>query len=90
MADAPLVRCGCGQEFTARPEQAGGIVNCPRCARAVEVPGLRDPFWRMIQAVGVVVWIAVIAAVYAWQGTAAALLAAIGGAFVLWLLSRAL
>lgn len=34
--------CECGAEITVTAGQAGGRVTCPRCARGVAVPKLRD------------------------------------------------
>jgi len=81
--------CACGHRFDAGDELAGGVTNCPQCGRAVEVPGLRDPFWRVLQAAGAVVW-AVATAVAAVEGGAiAGVVTAVVVAGLLWLLSRA-
>lgn len=39
----------CQHTFAAAAELAGGITNCPHCGKAVEVPGLNDPMWRLLQ-----------------------------------------
>ena len=82
--------CACGHEFEVKDELAGGIANCPRCGKAVEVPGLRDPLWRLLQAAAAIGWAMATAAAYVSWGITAALLTALCLAALLWLLSRAL
>lgn len=82
--------CACGHEFEVKDDLAGGITNCPRCGKAVEVEGLRDPAWRLLQAVAAAGWAAATAAAYFAWGVAGAAAVAAGLAAVLWLLSRAL
>lgn len=44
------VRCSsCANLFVVGSKLAGALTNCPTCGRATEVPGLRDPLWRLIQ-----------------------------------------
>jgi len=83
--------CGqCGERFVVARDLVGGITNCPRCGRAVEVEGLNDPLWRMAQ-VGAAIFVAVVGAVaYGTGGVIAAVVAVIVSAGVLWLVSRAL
>ena len=82
------VGCDCGHYFTADAKLAGGFTNCPRCGRAVAVPGLRDPIWRAVQVGALGLWVLGVAwAATAW-GAGAALLVAIGGALLLWVISR--
>ena len=85
------VHCGrCGATFTVDERIAGGVTNCPRCGKATNVPGLRDPLWRLVQFG--IVSLAVVALVVGWsQG--AALGGAVAGLAVLaagWLVTRAL
>jgi len=81
--------CACGHRFDVADELAGGITNCPQCGRAVAVPGLRDPFWRVLQGAAAVLW-AVATAVAAVEGGAlAAVVTAVVVAGLLWLVSRA-
>lgn len=82
--------CACGHEFEVRDDLAGGITNCPRCGKAVEVEGLRDPAWRLLQVVAVAGWASATAAAYFAWGVAGAAAVAMGLAAVLWLVSRAL
>jgi hypothetical protein len=82
--------CACGHEFEAKDDLAGGIANCPRCGRAVEVPGLRDPFWRVLQGLAALLCaVATAAAYFAW-GLVGAVATAACVAALLWLVSRAL
>ena len=39
----------CGQPFECADTLAGGLTNCPLCGKATPVPGLRDPYFRLIQ-----------------------------------------
>ena len=84
------VHCECGEIFDAPDQLKGGITNCPGCEKAVEVPGLRDPMWRLLQVCGALVWAGVTALVYVRAGLAPAAVVAVVTAFGLWLLSRAL
>jgi hypothetical protein len=44
------VRCSsCSNFFVVGSGLGGALTNCPKCGRATEVPGLRDPLWRLIQ-----------------------------------------
>jgi hypothetical protein len=62
------VDCPCGASFPASDELAGGITNCPSCGKAVDVPGLRDPFWRVCQVGAAIVWAGVTAVVFVQSG----------------------
>jgi hypothetical protein len=84
------VACACGHEFEVEDDLAGGIANCPRCGKAVEVPGLRDPLWRLLQGVAGVGWAAATAAAYVSWGLGGAVATAACVAALLWLVSRAL
>jgi len=83
------VFCSCGHRFDAREDQVGGIVNCPRCGHAVEVPGLRDPLWRLIQLSAVVIW--AVGAVFAYRhfGWSAAILVTLAVGIVYGLITLA-
>ena len=39
----------CGKPFEVPGTLAGGLTNCPACEKATPVPGLRDPYFRLIQ-----------------------------------------
>ena len=84
------VRCDCGHFFQADDASVGGWVNCPRCGHAVSVPGLKDPFWRVLHAGALLLWAGAVA-LGAWLGgVEAAVLTGIGVAGLLWLISRGL
>ena len=82
--------CGCGHEFEVADELAGGLANCPRCGKAVEVPGLRDPLWRLLQGGAAIGWAAATAAAYVSWGVAGAVATAVCLAALLWLVARVL
>jgi len=84
------VECPCTHAFRVPDDLAGGYANCPRCQQAVAVPGLRDPLWRALQGLALLLWAGGVAWVAAAQGAAAALLVGLAGGLLLWLLSRAL
>jgi hypothetical protein len=60
------------------------------CGKAVEVPGLRDPLWRVLQGTAAVGWAAATAAAWFAWGVAGAAATAVCVAALLWLVSRAL
>jgi hypothetical protein len=69
---------------------AGGLVNCKKCGRAIEVPGLRDPLWWLLRA-GVVVAALVIGGLIAQRhGPATGAITSVGLLAGSWLVSRAL
>ncbi|MEE2713778.1 MAG: hypothetical protein VX913_13490 [Planctomycetota bacterium] len=82
--------CDCGKMFETTRAQAGGIVNCPGCGQAVDIPGLTDPAWRAMQFGALVAVFAVTALVtgYSDVPTGAACGLAVG--VLMWLMSRAL
>lgn len=84
----PVATCACGQWFECEPKFAGGFVNCPSCGKAVSVPGLRDPLWRLVQVLGVVAWCVAVGVVFASGNIQAAVITAVVGAGVLWGVSR--
>jgi hypothetical protein len=84
------IHCECGHVSPAPDELAGGIMNCPSCGHAVEVAGLRDPFWRLLQACGALVWAGGTALAYAAGGLGAAVASAVVLAVLLWVVSRLL
>ncbi|MHC4448733.1 MAG: hypothetical protein ACYS0E_01150 [Planctomycetota bacterium] len=46
----------CFKPFEVQDSLAGGLANCPACGKATAVPGLRDPWFRLVQAGMVVGW----------------------------------
>ncbi|MHC4930997.1 MAG: hypothetical protein ACYTGV_02245 [Planctomycetota bacterium] len=84
------VHCECGEIFDAPDELKGGITNCPGCEKAVDVPGLSDPMWRLLQVGAALAWAGVTAVVFVQAGLAPAAIVAVVTALALWLLSRGL
>ena len=84
------VHCECGEIFDVPDQLKGGVTNCPGCEKAVEVPGLRDPMWRLLQVAGAIAWAAVTAFVFVQAGLVPAAIVAVATAFGLWLRSRGL
>ena len=72
------VSCDCGHTWYVSPKLVGGLTNCPHCGKAAEVAGLRDPFWRVIQGIALVVWVLLVATVYTNLGLTWAVLAGLG------------
>jgi hypothetical protein len=85
-----VVRCDCGHLFETAGTLAGGFTNCPRCRRAAQVPGLRDPLWRLAQAAGLLLAAGVAAGAGWLAGPFAAVGAGAGAFLLLWLVSRGL
>ena len=84
------VLCACGHLQVVPDSLAGGIANCEQCGKALDVPGLHDPIWRLLQAGAAVGWALVTMFVYQRAGVEWAAITAVALAFGLWLLSRAL
>jgi hypothetical protein len=82
--------CECGHLNEAPDTLAGGIINCAACGRATQVPGLRDHYWTALKVAAAVGWALVTAWAYTAAGLPGALIAAVGGALVLFVLSRML
>jgi hypothetical protein len=85
MAD---VSCACGHMFSVGESFAGGIVNCPKCGHAVDVPGLRDPAWRALQVLGILIWSAATFGAICWGGFLMGILVGLAAAGILWGVSR--
>ena len=67
----------------------GGYANCPDCGKAAPVEGLRDPVWRLWQLFCLLCIAGAAALSFHFCGTTVAVIAAITGAALLWLVSRA-
>jgi len=80
----------CGADCRAPAAATGGIVNCPTCGRATEVPGLRDPFWRLLKLGAILLIAGATTAVYLRLGLLPAVLVAVGLMLFFRLLSLAL
>ncbi|MCA8957533.1 MAG: hypothetical protein KDC87_15775 [Planctomycetes bacterium] len=87
--DVP-VDCACGHRFSVPESLVGGLAQCPECGKATEVPGLRDPLWRVLQVLALLAVVA--AAWFGFQvgGAGGAMLGGAGTAVVLWVFSRGL
>jgi hypothetical protein len=83
------VDCPCSHVFEADDSLAGGVTNCPRCGRAASVPGLRDPFWRVLQGLAFVAVVLATAFTWHFAGPALGVLVGLGLAALLWAISRA-
>lgn len=68
----------------------GGLVNCARCGKVVEVGGLRDPLWLLLRVGAVVAVVALAALVGARWSPALGVLVGALAALASWGLSRAL
>ncbi len=84
------IECKCLRSFPVRDEFAGGIVNCPHCGKATQVPGLRDPFWRMLQVGAALLSVGASAVVFIEAGPVVGIVTGVMLAAVLWLISRCL
>jgi len=74
----------CLKLFDAEESMAGGLVNCPSCGRATEVPGLRDAWYRVVQAGMVAGWAVLTAIGWTAGGlTGALVVAVVAGALLL-------
>lgn len=76
--------------FEVGAELAGGIANCPGCGKAVDVPGLNDPIWRVLQGVALLGVVAVTVLVSRSSGVPTGLAWGVGLGILIWLISRAL
>ncbi len=61
--DVP-VTCDCGHSWYVSATFVGGLTNCPNCGKAASVPGLHDPFWRVLQGIALVAWVLLVATAY--------------------------
>lgn len=82
-------RCPQGHEFRVAKSLVGGITNCPQCGQATDVPGLNDPFWRVLQVVAAFGWLCSTFAAFLYFGPLQGCAAGLGLAALIWLVSRA-
>lgn len=82
-------RCPEGHTFQVDASLTGGITNCPTCGQATDVPGLKDPFWRVLQVIAAFGWLCATFAAFSWFGPLEGIAAGIGLAALIWLVSRA-
>ena len=73
----------CGKPFEVADTLAGGLTNCPDCGKATPVPGLRDPYYRLIQLGMVIGWALLTEFGWIIGGWLGALTLGIGSALVL-------
>ena len=73
----------CGEPFEAGDTLAGGLTNCPGCGQATRVPGLRDPFFRLVQIGMAIGWVVLTAVGWSVAGWPGALVLGGGAALVL-------
>ncbi len=85
-----VVYCDCGKMFETTRGQAGGVVNCPGCGQAVDVPGLNDPAWRAMQAGALVAVFAVTTLVTSFSDVPTGAACGLTLGVLMWLISRAL
>lgn len=52
-ADGVEVRCACKRDFRVAKSLRNGIVNCPWCGKAVEVPGGPELLFGILLGLGV-------------------------------------
>jgi len=73
----------CGEFFEVADTLAGGLANCPACGQAVQVPGLRDPMYRLVLIGMAIGWVVLTAIGWAVGGLQGAVIAGGGCAVVL-------
>ena len=79
----------CGTPFEVADTLAGGLTNCPGCGKATPVPGLRDPYYRLLQIGTAIGWVLLTA--FGWiRWLVGALVASLGAGLVIALVHVAL
>lgn len=86
----PAICEHCGEMFEPDARLAGAIASCPRCGKAVEIPGLRDPLWFLIRGLAVAAAIGIGVVVGMTAGPIVGFGAGAAALMAAWLLSRAL
>jgi len=81
---------GCGHRFEAADTLAGGLANCPGCGKATPVPGLRDPYFRLLQAAMALGWVLLAAIGWMTLGWIGAIAFGVGAALLIGLIRLAL
>ena len=65
------VSCPCTERFEVPASMVGGLANCPRCRKAVEVPGGPEPLFWVLLGAGALVVLGISAAGFAIGGPVA-------------------
>jgi hypothetical protein len=80
----------CGNQFDVADTLAGGLANCTACGKATSVPGLRDPYYRLLQAVMATVGLFLVGLGWWIGGVPGAIGAGLATILVVWLIHLAL
>jgi hypothetical protein len=81
--DGIEVYCECGHLFRAQKSLKGGVTNCPRCQRAVEVSGGPEAhFWLLLDG-GIALVVGLAAVFYAVGSIARAVITLVLGGVVI-------
>ena len=76
----------CGKPVKVADALAGGLTNCPTCGKATPVPGLHDPYYRLIQIGMALGWALLTAFGWTMGGWLGALVPGLGSALVVLLI----
>jgi uncharacterized paraquat-inducible protein A len=76
----------CGKQFEVVDTLAGGLANCPGCGKATPIPGLHDPYYRLLQVAMAVGWMLLVAVGWSLGGWWGAIGVGVGGAIVIGLI----
>jgi len=76
------VTCSCGNRFEVAKSFKGGLVNCPKCAKATSVPSGPEPVFLAMIAILVVCLLLATYAAWAVMGPVAGIIAFLIGAGV--------
>jgi hypothetical protein len=86
-----IVSCPhCRTQLEVAGRLRGALLNCTKCGRVVEVPGLRDPLWLLLRLAALALGLSLVWLLEPHWGPWGAAAAGAGTVALLWLLSRAL
>ena len=77
------VTCDCGNMFQVPRSMKGGIANCPRCRKVVEVPGGPEGLFYVLLFLGIAVVVGISALLFAVSTMAGLIALAIGSLAIL-------
>jgi hypothetical protein len=77
------VACDCGNIFQVPRSMKGGIANCPKCRKSVDVPGGPEGLFYVLLFLGILVVGGISALFFAVSMTAGFIALAIGSLFIL-------